>query len=192
MDEVRYGVALAILMTIPGALLYWFSIHPLVRFWRRAGVTATMAIHLLLFAAVAAIMVMLRRRLLAIDYGTSPLLIALAAPFLVASVALRRTLSRQLKLRALMGLNELELTPGAAPLIREGIYARLRHPRYVEIFAALLAGALFANYLAAYLVTALAVPGFLAVILLEEAELRDRYGQEYVRYCAQVPRFWPW
>ena len=77
MDGVRYGLALVVLMTVPGGLMYWFSIHPSVRFWRSVGVGATL--------------------------------------------------------------------------------------------------------------TAL-----LAIIHVEERELRDRFGEEYVRYCDRIPRFWPW
>jgi protein-S-isoprenylcysteine O-methyltransferase Ste14 len=126
-----------------------------------------------------------------VEYGTNPLLIALSVPVLIASLVLRRALGRQLKMRILMGIPELSAEPSGQKLLCEGIYARIRHPRYLEIFIALISYALFTNYLAAYAMLALSVPTLLAIIHIEERELRDRFGEEYVRYCAHVPRFWP-
>jgi protein-S-isoprenylcysteine O-methyltransferase Ste14 len=40
-------------------------------------------------------------------------------------------------------------------------------------------------------ILAAGVPALFAIIHIEERELRDRFGEEYVRYCARVPRFWP-
>src|SRR5664280_1681859 len=192
MDSVRYGLALVVLMVMPGALLYWFSLHPFVRFWRGVGVRATMTLHLLLMAAVGYGMYLLRGRLLAVEYGTNPLLMAISVPVLIGSLVLRRALGRQLKLRTLMGIPELAAEASSQRLVCEGIYARIRHPRYLEIFIALVFNALFTNYLAAYAMVAASVPVLLAIIHIEERELRDRFGEEYVRYGARVPRFWPW
>ena len=192
MDRVRYGVALIFLMLMPGALLYWFSIHPFVRFWRGVGVRATMAVHIAMIAVVGFGIYLLRDLLLAVEYGANPLLMAISVPVLIASMVLRRALGRQLKLRTLVGIPELAAAPGAQRLLCEGIYARIRHPRYLEIFIALVFYALFTNYLAAYVVMAASVPTLLGIIHFEERELRDRFGEEYVRYCARVPRFWPW
>ena len=192
MDGVRYGVALIFLMLMPGALLYWFSIHPFVRFWRGVGVPATMAVHIAMIAVVGFGIYLLRDLLLAVEYGANPLLMAISVPVLIASMVLRRALGRQLKLRTLVGIPELAAAPGAQRLLCEGIYARIRHPRYLEIFIALVFYALFTNYLAAYVVMAASVPTLLGIIHFEERELRDRFGEEYVRYCARVPRFWPW
>ena len=47
MDRVRYVAALLELIAMPGALLYWFSIHPFVRFWRGVGARVTLALHML-------------------------------------------------------------------------------------------------------------------------------------------------
>jgi protein-S-isoprenylcysteine O-methyltransferase Ste14 len=191
MDRVRYGLALLVLMVMPGALLYWFSIHPFVRFWRGVGIGATITLHVLMIAVVGCGMYLIRGRLLAVEYGTKPLLIAISVPVLIASLVLRRALGRQLKMRILMGIPELSAEPSGQRLLCEGIYARIRHPRYLEILIALIFYALFTNYLAAYVILALSVPTLLAIIHIEERELRERFGEEYVRYCARVPRFWP-
>jgi hypothetical protein len=34
-DKARYYLALVMLAAIPPAILFWFSIHPFIRFWRR-------------------------------------------------------------------------------------------------------------------------------------------------------------
>src|ERR1035441_9352824 len=89
MDRVRYGLALLLLMMMPGALLYWFSIHPFVRFWRGVGVRATVTIHHIMIAAVGCGMYLLRGRLLSVEYGTSPLLMAISVPALMVSLVMR-------------------------------------------------------------------------------------------------------
>jgi protein-S-isoprenylcysteine O-methyltransferase Ste14 len=193
MGVVRYALALLELMMMPGALLYWFSIHPFVRFWRGVGAPrATIALHLSMIAIVGYGMYLLRGRLLTVEYGTNPLLIAISVPVLIASLVLRRTLGRQLKFRILVGMPELAGKSSSQRMLCEGIYARIRHPRYLEVFLALIFYALFTNYLASYIILAASVPTLLAIIYVEERELRDRFGEEYVSYCARVPRFWPW
>jgi membrane glycosyltransferase len=128
MDRARYLVALVEVMLMPGALLYWFSIHPFVRFWRGVGARATVTLHIVMIIAVAFGAYLLRGRLLAVEFGTNPVLITLSVPVLLASFALRRALGRQLKMRTLMGIPELAVQPGSQRLLCEGIYARIRHP----------------------------------------------------------------
>ena len=192
MDSARYDLALLGLILMPGALLYWFSIHPFVRFWRGLGARIAVTLHIVMIAAVGYGMYLLRGRLLAVEYGTNPLLVAISVPLLIGSFVLRWALGRQMKLRILMGVPELTAEAPSQRLLCEGIYARIRHPRYLEIFLALVFYALFTNYLVAYAIAAASVPTLLAIIHIEERELRDRFGEEYVRYCARVPRFWPW
>ena len=192
MDRVRYWLALGEVTMMPGALLYWFSIHPFVRFWRGVGVRVTVALHILMIFVVGCGMYLLRGRLLAVEYGTNPLLIAISVPVLIASFVLKRALARHLKVRILIGMPELAGESSTQRMLCEGIYARIRHPRYLEVFLALIFFALFTNYLASYVFLAASVPALLAIIHIEERELRDRFGEEYVRYCARVPRFWPW
>jgi hypothetical protein len=37
MDTFRHVLTLLMLMFMPGAVLFWFLVHPFVRFWRRLG-----------------------------------------------------------------------------------------------------------------------------------------------------------
>jgi len=191
MDRVRYWLALGEVTLMPGALLYWFSIHPFVRFWRGVGARVTVTLHVLMIFVVGYGMYLLRGRLLAVEFGTNSLLIAFSVPVLIASFVLKRALSRHLKMRTLIGMPELAGESSTQRILCEGIYARIRHPRYLEVFLALIFFALFTNYLASYAFLAASVPALLAIIHIEERELRDRFGEEYVRYCARVPRFWP-
>ena len=107
MDRVRYWLALMEVTLMPGAMIYWFSIHPFVRFWRRVGARATVTLHVLMIFVVGYGMYLLRGRLLAVEYGTSPLLIAISVAVLIASFVLKRALGRHLKFRILIGVPEL-------------------------------------------------------------------------------------
>jgi protein-S-isoprenylcysteine O-methyltransferase Ste14 len=191
MNTFRYGLTLLMLMFMPGAVLFWFLVHPFIRFWRRLGLRRTMAIHYTLLAAFVAAVFLLRKTLLAVDFGTNPALIAVAVPLLAASIVLRRKISRHLRFKTLGGIPELAPESHPQRLLTEGIYSRIRHPRYVEVLLVMASFSLVANNLAAYVNWIIGIPSVLVIVRIEERELRDRFGAEYEAYCARVPRFVP-
>ena len=176
---------------MPGVYLYWFSIHPWVHFWRRLGVWRTMIVHYAMIALVGAALFSVRKPLLAVEWGTNYLLILLALPLFALSVALRRQLSRRFTLAMLLGLPEIDPRRRPVNLVTEGIYSRMRHPRYVQILLALAGYALVVNYLAAYAIVLLGVFWVWLVAPIEEKELRERFGRQYEEYSERVPRFLP-
>ena len=191
MDTARYSVALLVVATCPGVYLFWFWIHPFVGLWRRAGARVTLTTHITIIALIAAGIVSQRERLLSIEFGTRTTCLILAGFSFVLSVALRLRLARQMRSRVLWGLPELAPETYGATLITAGVYARIRHPRYVQLLLLILACALFSNYLAAYIVFGFGILWIHLVARLEEKELRERFGDVYEEYCRQVPRFLP-
>ena len=133
----------------------------------------------------------LRHYLLTTDFGTNYLLVALGLMVLILAGSLRFEIQKHLGIKTLLGFPEIAPDRFPRELITEGIYARMRHPRYVQLLIALIGYALIANYLAAYLAVALWVPGIYIIALLEEKELRAHFGDIYDEYCRTVPRFLP-
>lgn len=191
LDLARYIIAVMVLALLPSSLLFWFLIHPFVRYWRKVGPAGTYLLVSVPTLATTAGLFLARDRLLVGDFGFNTWLAAPAV--LVAAcaalVAVRR--SRHLTRRIQLGLPELGTRGGPGKLLTEGIYERIRHPRYVELTLWMLAYALFVNYLTIYLVFALSVPVLYLIVLLEERELFERFGAEYAAYCNLVPRFVP-
>jgi protein-S-isoprenylcysteine O-methyltransferase Ste14 len=107
-------------------------------------------------------------------------------PFSLA-VAIYLSHRKYLTLPIQVGVPELTGGPKGV-LLTEGIYSRIRHPRYVESVLWILGYALFTNYLALYLVFLLTLPVMHIIVLLEEKELRER---DYEEYCLRVPRYIP-
>lgn len=140
---------------------------------------------------MAGLVYWVRKPLLSVEFGTNAMLITLAIPLLVGSGLMRRHLSRRLRLRILIGLPELAPEQHNTPLLTEGIYGRVRHPRYLQFLLALAAYALISNYLATYILLVVLVALVFPLVVIEERELRDRFGAEYESYCARVPRFIP-
>ena len=191
MNEFRYYLALLVVMGVPGAFAFWFSIHPFVEFWRRVGVRWTYIFHSGLLLAVAAVMFHLRETLLKREFGTQTALIAAAiAVYVVAfSVAFERR--KGLSKQQLVGLPEVAPERADNRLITQGIYSHVRHPRYLELLLVLLGHALLTNYLAVYVALGVCLAGFPIVIWMEERELRQRFGKDHELYCARVPRLIP-
>lgn len=189
-DTARIVVAVMVIACHPPGILLWFAVHPFAAFWRRLGAVWTYAILGVPTIGLIIGAVLLRKPLLMRDLGTSWVTIALAVPCLATALLINRQRSRQLNFGKLSGLPELS-QDGPGTLLTQGIYSRLRHPRYVEVTLWVLGYALFANYLGAYVVLALSVPLILGVVVLEERELRQRFGEAYEAYCRRVPRFIP-
>ncbi|MFW6198869.1 MAG: methyltransferase [Acidobacteriota bacterium] len=190
LDAIRYGVAVLAVISFPPAYLYWFVLHPFAGFWRRLGPRIALTIVIVAMVGVGYGLWTVRDAVLGPDLGTGPLLWIAAAVTYGTSAWVEIRCRRQLKFRVLAGVPELSADdPGR--LLQQGIYSRVRHPRYLSVLLGLLAMTLFANHLGLWVLLAAALPTTWALVRIEERELRQRFGAEYERYAERVPRFLP-
>ena len=190
MNTFRYVVGVVLMISMPPGLIFWFVVHPFVSRWRRLGVRWT---YIVLGSATVAAMVFLvfvRDWLLGPDLGTSYVTILFAVPCMIGAFAIGIRRKKYLTFRILAGVPEVS-EAGDQELLRAGPYAVIRHPRYIEALLAVLGYALVANYVGGYILWVLCLPTIYLIVLLEERELRARFGMEHLEYCQQVPRFVP-
>lgn len=190
MDKARYFIAVLMVVMLPPAIASWYIIHPFAGFWRRLGTVATFSIVYALLISACLLLWEFRGVLVGADLGTQPLLLALAVPAVIAGIIITRRRRRLLTSRILLGVPEFS-SKDKGRLLTEGIYAKTRNPRYLELLAFALTYVAFANYLGTWILYALSFPAIHLVVLLEERELRDRFGAEYDEYCRRVPRYIP-
>jgi protein-S-isoprenylcysteine O-methyltransferase Ste14 len=188
---VRRVIAVMMVISLPPAILYWFIIHPFIGFWRRVGLRATYVFLMVFYLGSMVGLFLIRDKLLGRDFGNSIPLAVAALPLFVVAIVIGRKRKKHLTFRLLAGVPEIAPGKHGIGLLREGIYSRIRHPRYVEFTLGLVAYALFANFEGLYWMTAVTLVLLYIIVLIEERELRERFGQEYVDYSAQVPRFIP-
>lgn len=190
MSAVRYYIALVIVVGIPAGLSMWFLIHPFAGFWRRRGPAVAYSAVITLAVVLAAGIFRFRKPLLDLEFGFRWPLAAAGILLALAAAVLEHFYRRQLSVSILLGLPEIS-TGRPRKLLTEGIYARMRHPRYAGLFLEVLGFSLIANYAAPYLVLVAMVPVLWLTIRLEERELLSRFGEEYERYRARVPALLP-
>lgn len=178
--------ALVLFLQLP-IPLYWFVLHPQIRYWRRHPKPSFAVALCLSWLPVTICIILFRRSLFRSDWH--PLWTTVSGLILIAfEVWLFARLSRDLGAARLIGRTEIS---GGGSLAEEGIYARVRHPRYVGSFLALVGACLLAGTRVTWIVCLVwAVLTWIA-ISLEEHELRTRFGEAYERYCRRVPRFVP-
>ncbi len=190
METVAYFMALLVVVSVPPAIFYWFLIHPFARFWRRLGTWPTFTVVAAVCLAFAVAIFRFREPLLAVRFGIRWPLVALAAVVYAVAIWLDLARRKHLKFSILAGVPEIS-SAGPGRLLTEGIYARVRNPRYLSFLLGIAAWTLFTNYLAMWVCLAGILPALWAVVVLEERELRQRFGEEYEAYCRRVPRFLP-
>lgn len=190
LHTVGYYLAALIVVTLPAAIVYWLLIHPIAGFWRRLGKAAAFTIVGAVCVGLAASLWTFVERMLAVHWGYHWSLIGPGIALYLLGAYGESRIRRQLKFKILVGTPELDSeAPGS--LMTDGVYARSRNPRYVNLVVALSGLALILNYPAVYVVIGLSVPALWIVVLLEERELRSRFGEDYEEYCRRVPRFLP-
>jgi protein-S-isoprenylcysteine O-methyltransferase Ste14 len=191
MNSASYWLALLTLVIVPPFMIVWFVVHPLVRLWRRLGPFRTYTFLGLIVLFVMWPLYMLRDQMMRVSFGVNWMLVIVAIQIFLISMLIGFLRMRHLKPSTMFGLPEIRGEGDPGKLLTDGIYSLIRHPRYVEVWLGLLAIALFTNYLAVYILVIVFIPVIYGVVLLEERELRERFGQEYERYCVEVPRFFP-
>jgi protein-S-isoprenylcysteine O-methyltransferase Ste14 len=190
MDTVRYVLAVLTVITLPPAVVWWYLVHPFVGFWRKIGPAGTITTMAVLSIAAMVGLFGIRERLLGRDLGFDGGRTAVGVLLLAASVMIMLRRRRHLTSRILSGVPELQ-AGGGGTLLTQGIYGVIRHPRYVEVALGTFGYALFANYVGLYVVALLTVLGLHGIVLLEERELEQRFGEEYRAWAQRVPRYLP-
>jgi protein-S-isoprenylcysteine O-methyltransferase Ste14 len=125
------------------------------------------------------------------DLGTSWIMVGVAAVLIVGAILIAVKRQKHLTMKILAGAPELEKGGKGGILLTEGPYSVTRNPRYIETIVVVFAYAAFSNYLGAYLMALVTVPVVHLIVILEERELRDRFGDEYKAYVTRVPRYIP-
>jgi protein-S-isoprenylcysteine O-methyltransferase Ste14 len=190
MDKARWFIAVLMVALLPPSVSAWYLIHPFARFWRRFGTVASFSVIYSLLISAAVLLWHFSPALIGSDLGFQPLLLVPAVPAAVVGGYVARKRRKYLNQRILLGAPEISPTdPGK--LLTEGIYAKTRNPRYLEFLLFCFVYVAFANYSGAWIVYLLTFPAIHLVVLLEERELRDRFGAEYEEYCRRVPRYLP-
>lgn len=189
MDTARYIVGVLLVTFVPPGMAWWFIVHPFIDFWRRVGALSTLFIVTAVALAGVAMLMPVRERMLMDDLGTHPLLVVLGVLLMGSAAWLAILRKRHLTIRILAGVPELANED--ATLLEEGVYEMVRHPRYVEVAIGIWAYAIFANYLGAYVIAAATMPILHLIVLMEERELRARFGRRYEEYMERVPRYLP-
>jgi protein-S-isoprenylcysteine O-methyltransferase Ste14 len=195
-EFIRYGLALLVLASHLPSLCLWLVIHPFSAFWRKLGGGWT--VFILTFPVVAWIagVWFLREFLLGTNWGTNPVAITLSGLSLAGGIWLRIVRMRSLDSKSISGFPELSRENYPGTLLTDGIYGRIRNPRYIEMLLLVLGYSLFANYSGPFIAWLISLPILFLVVVLEERELRERFGAAYAEYCRRVPRFiprfWKW
>jgi len=178
------AVVLFLQLPIP---LYWFVMHPQVDYWRKHQKAGYITGLLLSWLPVTVLLVIFHRKLFR---PTQPTLWEIAAgiALIIFEVWIFWRVKKDLGAKQLVGQTELS---GGGEIVHHGIYARIRHPRYIGSFLAILGACFLAGTRATWIVAAIWLVLTRIAIALEERELRNRFGASYAEYCRRAPRFFP-
>jgi protein-S-isoprenylcysteine O-methyltransferase Ste14 len=191
MTTVRFYLAVILVVAVPPVVAFWCAAHTLTKLWRRLGPWLAYFVLLGVMFDVAWVCFAIRDVLVGRDLGTHTVLIVLGLLLYASAVVPEIQIRKQLTLKTLVGLPELAPGQAEGELLTEGIYGRVRHPRYASALLGMTGCAMLANYTGVYVLIALALPAIYLITVLEERELLARFGDEYRRYRERVPRFLP-
>jgi protein-S-isoprenylcysteine O-methyltransferase Ste14 len=189
-DRIRYFFGVATVLLVPLGLLYWLVIHAWARWWRKWGPIRSYLAVVPVLAALGVLLFRIRGEVLSVDLGTNWTLIEIALVLSCPMSWLELQYWRQLSISTLVGIPELSQQQEGR-LLRDGIYGVVRHPRYLSAGIGLISNVLIANYLGLYILVISVVPLGYLLLVLEERELVDRFGDAYREYQRDVPRLIP-
>jgi protein-S-isoprenylcysteine O-methyltransferase Ste14 len=178
--------ALVLFLQLP-IPLYWFVVHPQVKFWRRHRKAAYITGLLCSWPPVTAAIVIYRAKLFGAEWPSAAAL-AIGLGLIICEIWIFWLAHRSLGTARLVGKTELS---GAGEIEHRGIYARIRHPRYAGSFLAIVGACLLAGTRLMWAVAGVWLVFTLIAISFEERELRARFGPTHLEYCRRVPRFFP-
>jgi len=186
---VRF-IAIAMLAFEIPVPIYWLTLHSWVSFWRRHIRAAFAVVVLAAWGIVDGLLYHFRRELFRPHgmFWLAPVGMALIA-FDVFTLC---TSEAVLGGRRIVGHSELA---GSRELIARGLYAHVRHPRYLGMMSGVFGAWLIVGR--PIIGTTLWVPSMVWLVLVllmvraEERELHTRLGSAYAAYAERVPALLP-
>ncbi len=179
--------------TVP---LFWIVIHPNIDSWRRRkqyGKPTYKAL-LPLWAGMWVVMGAVSRPWRNVLLWHSPLAWIPGALLLSTGVFLYARARRGFSPLQLSGQHEIESDQHRQELVVSGIRRRVRHPIYLGHLCEMLGWSIGTGMAVLFGLTALALGTGAIMIRMEDAELRQRFGDQFDAYQqrvpAIVPRFW--
>jgi len=173
--------------TVP---LFWFMVHPRADKWReqrRSPFRVLLPAWLTMWVGIGAITGHWRNvQIYATPWAWIP-----AALLFVAGIFLYSRSGAHFSWAQLGGLPEVRSGHREDRLITTGIRARVRHPVYLGHLCEMLAWSIGTGLVACWALTGFAMVTGAVMIRMEDAELRRRFGKEYLVYQAKVPAVVP-
>ena len=114
--------------------------------------------------------------------------VVIGAVMMLADVAIFAIAESELGGRRLVGQAELS---AKGELAVRGLYAHMRHPRYLGMMLGVLGVCILAGSQWLWIVAVAWWIAALAIIRIEERELRERFGPAYAAYAERVPMLLP-
>jgi protein-S-isoprenylcysteine O-methyltransferase Ste14 len=186
--------AQAIVIFYPGVFVFWLVLHNNIERLRPSGIRAYW-VAVVAWSITAGPLLLFHRDIFSVRWllpepaGAAMPVIGLAA--FVMAVALLFQASRQISLRIMIGLPEVEPGKNKQRILNSGIYRRTRNPLYLGHWLLVLSAAALSGFAAAWINFAVDCAVLPLLIRSEERELLARYGREFFEYMRRVPRFFP-
>ena len=170
--------------------IFWLVIHSAIHFWRRFG-NRSFWIAVPVWAVTGTALILLRPAIYAERGYRNTATAILGLGLIAVGLWLGHRVHQEFGLRRLVGLPEMNPSRYSGGVVCSGIYAHVRHPRYLGLMLIFVGLALLTGTLGNFLLAIVTVLLYQIVAPLEERELREHYGAEYEAYARLVPRFVP-
>jgi protein-S-isoprenylcysteine O-methyltransferase Ste14 len=169
---------------------YWFLFHPAIQFWRRIG-NKSFWLALPVWLGFGITIVATRHQILAHRIERNALTWIIGGILFAIATWLDSQTRHTFGWKRLVGLAELHPEHRLSGVVREGVYGRVRHPRYLLYMLMIASMAFLTGARPMFLLALVNILMYQILAPLEERKLLDQYGPEYAAYQRSVPRFLP-
>ncbi len=187
---MRDHLALLALLLWPAIPLFWIPVHGFNRFFRKIGLL-TYALPLFTWLPIAYLIYLNRMNLLSYTIIVPHALGIIGMITLVGGIILQLWTLHLLSFRGITGMPEVS-ERYSGRFVTKGPFSVVRHPTYLSHTLMLLGVFLVTGAVTVAVFTVLDFFLIHALIIpLEDRELMNRFGRDYMKYKNEVPRFFP-
>lgn len=177
----------------PAIPMFLIQLHSATNFWKRIGIW-TYVVVILEWLPIAYFIYAIQGFFFQFQFEFNIIIAIIGFSFIAAGIVLHSWTAFLLGLKATIGYTELEKIRNSKndQIITTGPFSIVRHPSYwAHTFI------LFGSFLASGLSTLIIITivdiliAYFITMELEEKELVERFGNKYLDYQKQIPKFFP-